>query len=54
MNKDRIVTRNTLPERVCPLCGAQVVKVVKMGQLSYQCNAHWGPWDEAKRKVKRK
>lgn len=47
MSKDRTITRNTLPQRVCPVHGTQVIKVIKNGRFSYECGNHWGPWDEA-------
>lgn len=50
MKRRRILTSGKLPERVCPVCDAQVIKTVRHGQLSYECGQHWGPWDKAKRK----
>lgn len=47
---NRIITDGKLPDRVCPVCGEQVLKVIRYGQLSYMCDLHWGPWDEAKKK----
>lgn len=55
MSKKRDITTNTLPQRVCPHCGAQVVKTMRYGQLSYECRTppcmHWGPWEDAPRKI---
>lgn len=52
MSKKRyVVTTTKKPERICPECFEQVIKVVRMGQLSYECNKHWGPWDEAIKKA---
>lgn len=51
MSKNRDITTNTLPQRICPHCGAQVIKTVRYGQLSYECRTdpcnRWGPWDES-------
>lgn len=47
MGKDRTITRQVKPQRVCPICGEPIDKVIRYGQLSYQCKQHWGPWDEA-------
>jgi len=41
------ITDGKLPQRVCPVHGTQVIKIVKYGQLSYECGDHWGPWNEA-------
>lgn len=52
-NSYRVVTDGKLPDRVCPHCGGQVIKIVRYGQLSYECLrpcANWGPWDEAHKK----
>lgn len=46
-SRDRVITDGKLPERVCPICGMQVIKMVRGGQLSYACDTHWGPWDDA-------
>jgi len=52
------ITRNKLPDSVCPDCGAQVLKVTLRGALSYECcalpNCHTGPWDSATKKEQRK
>jgi len=33
--------------RVCPQCGAAVIKGTFAGKLSYKCrNEHIGPWDD--------
>ena len=49
--KKRDITTNTLPKRICPHCGAQVIKIMCYGQISYQCRTppclRWGPWEEA-------
>lgn len=45
MSRDRVITDGKLPERVCPDCGAQVVKDVRNGYLIYQCQRHPGHWD---------
>jgi hypothetical protein len=50
MSKDRIITDGKLPQRVCPDCGAQVLKAARDGYLIYQCtNApeHWDAWEDA-------
>lgn len=54
--KRRVVTDGKLPERMCPSCGCQVLKIVKYGQLSYECTdlkdcRRWGPWDEAPKRT---
>lgn len=50
MSKDRTITQGKKPQRVCPVCGKQVEKIIRYGQLSYTCRIHWGPWDEAVKK----
>lgn len=50
--KRRVITDGKLPQRRCPKCGTQVIKAVIHGQLSYECGSqHWGPWDDAIKKV---
>jgi|ERR1700733_4649546 len=53
--KHRDITTNTMPNRTCPHCGAQVVKTIHFGQLSYDCRTppcnRWGPWEESLRKL---
>lgn len=47
MSKNRTITMTKLPNRACPVCGEQVQKAIRYGQLSYICDLHWGPWDDA-------
>lgn len=49
--KRRVLTNGKLPDAQCPHCGAQVVKAVQYGQLSYVCTkcSRWGPWEQRRR-----
>lgn len=51
MSKDRVLTDGKLPDRRCPHCKGQVIKMMRHGQLSYLCEVpscgNWGPWNEA-------
>jgi hypothetical protein len=49
VSKNRVITDGKLPQRKCPVCGMPVVKTIRYGQLSYECDMHRGPWDSAVR-----